>query len=205
MQPLLEDLARNRPGDAVRRKIHELQPNPVLRLLDRWRPSSEIRSWSDGLTGERITGKRLDSLRSRGWFILHAIQWASGADIDHLAIGPAGVFSINSKRHRGKSVWYGDAAITVNGAVQRHIAVSQSEARRVSRALSRRCGIDVPVRPVISVVHAAKLKVKNANPPVLVLDAEHLDRVLSGLRPELTSDQVAHIYTVARDARTWVR
>ncbi|MFC9131629.1 nuclease-related domain-containing protein [Streptomyces sp. NPDC057099] len=188
----------------MRRKIHELQPNPLLRLLDRWRPESEIRSWSDGLTGERITGKRLNSLRSRGWFTLHAIQWASGADIDHLAIGPAGVFSINSKRHRGKAVWYGDSAITVNGSVQRHIAVSQSEARRVSRALSRSCGIDVPVRPVISVVHAAKLTVKNANPPVLVLAVEHLDRVLSGLAPMFDADRVAHIYGAARDARTWV-
>ncbi|CAL9510848.1 nuclease-related domain-containing protein [Streptomyces sp. enrichment culture] len=204
VQPLLEDLARNRPGDAVRRKIEELQPNPLLRLLDRWRPASEVRSWSDGLTGERITGKRLNRLRSRGWFILHAIQWASGSDIDHLAIGPAGVFSINSKRHRGKTVWYGDTAITVNGAVQRHIAVSQSEARRVSRALSRRCAMDVPVRPVISVVHAAKLTIKNANPPVLVLAVEHLDQVLSGLSPTLGPEQVAHIYSAARDPRTWV-
>ncbi|MEV5882956.1 nuclease-related domain-containing protein [Streptomyces sp. NPDC052020] len=155
--------------------------------------------------GERVTGRRLDRLRGRGWYTLHAIQWTSGADIDHLAIGPAGVFSINSKRHRGKSVWYGDAAITVNGVAQRHIAVSQSEARRVSRALSRRCGLVVRVRPVISVVHAAKLKVKNTNPPVLVLDVEHLERVLSGLTPELSAGQVAHVYSVARDARTWGR
>jgi hypothetical protein len=197
-------LARNRPGDAVRRKIRELQPNPLLRVAGRWSPRSEIRSWSDGLIGERVTGKRLDRLRGRGWYTLHAIQWTNGTDVDHLAIGPAGVFSINSKRHRDKSVWYGDAAITVNGAVQRHIAVSQSEARRVSRVLTRRCGVEIPVRPVISVVHAAKLKVKNANPPVLVLEVEHLDRVLSGLSPVLTSDPVAHIYGVARDAGTWV-
>jgi hypothetical protein len=64
--------------------------------------------------------------------------------------------------------------------------------------------VELVVRPVISVVHAAKLRVKNANPPVLVLEAEHLDRVLSGLTPVLSSDQVAHIYGVARDARTWV-
>ncbi|QHA09643.1 NERD domain-containing protein [Streptomyces broussonetiae] len=203
MQPLPDDLARNRPGDAVRRKILELQPNPVLRLIDRWRPGADIRSWVDGLTGERLTGRTLDRLRGRGWFTLRAIQWASGADIDHLAIGPAGVFSINSKRHRGKTVWYGDAAITVNGSPTRHIAVSQSEARRIARILSARCGVDVPVRPVISVVHAAKLTVKAANPPVLVLAVEHLGRVLSGLSPMLTTDQVAHIYGVARDARTW--
>ncbi|MEU1041436.1 nuclease-related domain-containing protein [Streptomyces sp. NPDC005907] len=88
----------------MRRKILDLQPNPVLRLIHRWRPDSDIRSWTDGLTGERLTGRTLDRLRGRGWFTLHAIQWASGADIDHLTIGPAGVFSINSKCHRGKTV-----------------------------------------------------------------------------------------------------
>lgn len=65
--------------------------------------------------------------------------------------------------------------------------------------------MEIPVRPVISVVHAAKLKVKNANPPVLVLEVDRLDRVLSGLSPVLSSDQVARIYNAARDARTWVR
>ncbi|WP_308310952.1 nuclease-related domain-containing protein [Streptomyces sp. GbtcB6] len=203
MQPLLSDLAQNRPGDAVRRKIQELQPNPVLRLINRWVPGSEIRSWSAGLTGELITARKLDKLKRYGWFTLHAIQRPGGADIDHLAIGPAGVFAINSKRHRGKTVWYGDTALTINGSVTRHIAISQSEARRTSRALSRRFGVDVPVRPVISVVHAARLTVKSANPPVLVLEVEYLDRVLSGLSPRLAPEQVARIYEVARDARTW--
>lgn len=203
MQLPLDDLARNRPGDAVRRKIQELQPNPLLRLIDRWMPSSEIRTWADGLTGERATARRLGRLKGNGWFTLHAIQWPSGADIDHLAIGPAGVFSINSKRHRGKAVWYGDTAITVNGTTTRHIAISQSEARRVSRALSRRCGGQIPVRPVISVVDASKLTVKSANPPVLVLAVEHLDRALSGLTPTLTPEEVARIYGLAREVRTW--
>ncbi|MGW3451674.1 nuclease-related domain-containing protein, partial [Streptomyces sp. NPDC001076] len=141
MQQLLGDLARNRPGDAVRKKIQDLQPNPVLRLINRWIPGSEIRSWSDGLAGELATARKLTKLKRHGWFTLHAIQWPSGADIDHLTIGPAGVFAINSKRHRGKTVWYGDTAITVNGAVTRHIAISQSEAGHVSRVLSRRCGV----------------------------------------------------------------
>ncbi|MEU9338186.1 nuclease-related domain-containing protein [Streptomyces sp. NPDC048290] len=202
-QPLWDDLARNQPGDAVRRKIQELQPNPLLRLVTRWMPGSEIRSWSDGLVGERATGRRINRLRRRGWYVLHAVQWSTGADIDHLAIGPAGVFAINSKRHRGKTVWYGDTAITVNRAATRHIATSNSEARRIARALSRHCGADVPVRPVISVVDAAKLTVKNANPPVLVLGVEQVARVLSGLAPTLTAQQVERIYQVARNARTW--
>ncbi|MEU6817772.1 nuclease-related domain-containing protein [Streptomyces sp. NPDC046860] len=203
MQSLPDDLARNRPGDAVRRKIRELQPNPILRLIDRWRPGTDIYSWASGLKGEQRTARRLRRLRSHGWLTLHSVQWATGTDIDHLAIGPAGVFAINSKRHPGKTLWYGDRAVTVNGASTKHIAASQSEARKVCRTLSTPCGFEVPVRPVISVVDAAKLRVKGANPPVLVLEVEHLDRVLSGLTPTLTTDQVAHIYDVARQRRTW--
>jgi hypothetical protein len=203
MQPVQGDLARNRPGDAVRRKIRDLQPNAFRRLIDRWSRDSEIRSWADGLVGERVTGRNLARLKHHGWFTLHAVQWASGADIDHLVIGPAGVFTVNSKRHKGKVVWYGDYAITVNGASTRHIAVSQAEARRVSQTLSRRCGFTVPVRPVISVVHAAKVIVKSAAPPVLVLPARDLGRILSGLTPTLPLDQVARVYEVARDPGTW--
>ncbi|MEU8851250.1 nuclease-related domain-containing protein [Streptomyces sp. NPDC048564] len=197
------DFALNRPGDAVRRKIIELQPNTLMRLVGRWLPGTEIHSWCNGLVGERVTGRRLSRLKGRGWRILHAVQWDSGADIDHLAIGRAGVFAINSKRHKGKSVWYGDHAITINGTSTRHVVISQREARRVAQTLSRRCAFEVSVRPVISVVHAAKLKVKNAAPSVLVLPVEEVDRTLSGLSPLLTQDQVDRVYAVARDPRTW--
>ncbi|MFE0347327.1 nuclease-related domain-containing protein [Streptomyces griseoluteus] len=173
------------------------------RLIDRWRPGTEVYYWASGLKGEQRTARRLRRLRSHGWLTLHAVQWATGTDIDHLAIGPAGVFAVNSKRHPGKTLWYGDRAITVNGASTRHVAASQSEARKVSRTLSTPCGFEVLVRPVIFVVDAAKLTVKSANPPVLVLEVEHLDRVLSGLTPMLSADQVTHIYGVARQARTW--
>ncbi|MFC9157784.1 nuclease-related domain-containing protein [Streptomyces bauhiniae] len=101
---------------------------------------SDIYSWASGLKGEQRTARRFRRLRGHGWFTLHAVQWATGTDIDHLAIGPAGVFAINSKRHPGKTLWYGDRAVTVNGAPTRHIAASQSEARRVSRTLSTPCG-----------------------------------------------------------------
>ncbi|MFF3749518.1 nuclease-related domain-containing protein [Streptomyces sp. NPDC002018] len=198
-----DDLALNRPGDAVRRKLVELQPNPFKRAFGRRRASSELSSWASGLIGERVTGRRVNRLRRRGWYVLHAVQWPSGSDIDHLVIGPPGVFTINSKRHKGKSVWYGDNAITVNRTPTPHIAISQSEARRVARLLSRHCGFAVPVRPVIAVVHAAAIKVKNAAPPVLVVPAKEVDRALMGLSPTLGSAQVEAVYAIARNARNW--
>ncbi|MFI1500649.1 nuclease-related domain-containing protein [Streptomyces platensis] len=198
------DLARNRPGDAVLKRLVELEPNTVKRLFARWSRNRDVRSWASGLVGERFTGRRLARLGAQ-WKVLHAVQWASGSDIDHLAVGPAGVFAINSKRHKGKEIWYGDRAITVNRVPTRHIAISQGEAQRIARVLSRHCGFSVPVRPVIAVVHATKLTVKNAAPPVLVVEAVDLPRRLAGMSPVLSADQVARIYEVARDARTWTR
>lgn len=196
------DLALNRPGDAVRRKLAELEPNALKRSLGRW-VNPELRSWRDGLIGERVTGRQLNRLRRQGWHVLHAVQWPSGSDIDHLAIGPAGVFTVNSKRHKAKAVWYGDHGITVNRTPTRHIVISQHEARRTARILSRRCGFPVVVRPAIAVVHAAELTVKQAAPPVLVIAADEMARSLSGLSPLLSKDQVEQIYAVARQPRTW--
>ncbi|MFF7417397.1 nuclease-related domain-containing protein [Streptomyces smyrnaeus] len=199
----VSDLASNEPGAAVRRKLMELQPNRVKRTLARLYPGSEIRSWADGLKGERVTGRQLNRLRPRGWQVLHAIQWPSGSDIDHLVIGPAGVFTVNSKRHKGKTVWYGDRAITVNRAPTRHIAISQHEAQRTAKTLGRHCTLPVPVRPIICIVDAAKLSVKNAAPPVLVVEAAKIVSLLSGMSPVLPPEMVQHIYQVARRQATW--
>ncbi|WP_411144937.1 nuclease-related domain-containing protein [Streptomyces sp. x-80] len=199
------DLAANRPGDAVRRKLIELEPSAVKRLLSRWSKADstrELRSWRQGLVGERHTARRLRSL-GRGWYTLHAVQYPSGTDVDHLVIGPPGVFTVNSKHHKGKKVWYGDRAITVNGGKTRHIPASLSEARKASAALTRACGFTVKARPVLAVVGAAKLEVRQAAPPVLVLAADDLPSRLSGMSPVLAPDEVERIYAVARIGRTW--
>ncbi|MFF6893079.1 nuclease-related domain-containing protein [Streptomyces microflavus] len=198
-----DDLVGNRPGDAIRRKLAELEPNRVKRPFARWSPDREIRNWALGLIGERTTGRRLNTLRRQGWRVLHSVQWPSKSDIDHLAIGPSGVFTINSKFRKGKAVWYGDHAITVNRSPTRYIVVSEHEAQRTSRALSDRCGFFVPVRPVIAIVGAAKISVKNATPPVLVVDGAKAHTLLSGLAPVLPPERVEQIFSVARRPETW--
>ena len=43
----------------------------------------------------------LDGLRERGWFALHDVQLGRG-NIDHVLVGPAGIFTIETKSHRGR-------------------------------------------------------------------------------------------------------
>ncbi|MCE0446144.1 NERD domain-containing protein [Streptomyces tricolor] len=44
-------------------------------------------------------GRELERLASYGWHVLHGVPKSNGGDIDHLLIGPGGVFSLNTKTH----------------------------------------------------------------------------------------------------------
>jgi hypothetical protein len=69
----------------------------------RFQPSSDAVAWRRGAAGERRTARLLDPLERHGWAILHDLAVpGSPANVDHLAIGPGGVFVIDSKQYRGR-------------------------------------------------------------------------------------------------------
>jgi hypothetical protein len=69
----------------------------------RFRPSPEAVAWRRGAAGERRTARLLDPLERHGWVVLHDLAVpGSRANIDHLVIGPGGVFVIDSKQYRGR-------------------------------------------------------------------------------------------------------
>ncbi|MER8188120.1 nuclease-related domain-containing protein [Kitasatospora sp. NPDC094015] len=199
------DLAANRPGDALRRHLRTVEPNALKRLLAHRLPAgmTAARPWAVGLRGEVVTGRRLDRLARQGWRVLHSIELPGGIDIDHLVIGPSGVFTINTKHHRGAALWQGDRAITVNRAPTRYVPISESEAAKAAHRLSAHCGFPVTVRPVVAVVGADSIVVSNALPTVLLVDADQLSRTLSDLSPTLPAARVEQIYSIARRPTTW--
>jgi hypothetical protein len=68
----------------------------------RFRVSEDARNWQRGARGERRTARQLDRLTRHGWVVLHDLAVpGSGANADHLIIGPAGVFLVDSKNWRG--------------------------------------------------------------------------------------------------------
>jgi len=69
----------------------------------RFRPSPEARAWRRGAAGERRTARVLVPLERQGWAVLHDLAVPdSGANLDHLVIGPGGVFVVDSKQYRGR-------------------------------------------------------------------------------------------------------
>jgi hypothetical protein len=76
----------------------------------------ELYAWRQGAEGERRTGAVLACLQAQGWVVLHDLHWPGRpfANIDHIAVGPAGVFVIDSKNWTG-SVLVRDGVLRQNG------------------------------------------------------------------------------------------
>jgi hypothetical protein len=69
----------------------------------RFRPSPDAVAWRRGAAGERRTARLLAPLERHGWAVLHDLAVpGSRANLDHLLIGPGGVFVIDSKQYRGR-------------------------------------------------------------------------------------------------------
>jgi len=148
--------------------------------------SRETKSWYRGALGELEVARVLAGLGPE-YTVLHAVPVGAGtSDIDHIVIGPTGVFTVNTKNHSGKKVWVAGRTLMVSGARQPHIRNSVFEAKRAAKLLSQATGQPVAVTPLIVVVDPAELNVKEKPDGVEVLSSRGLLRWFSR-RPRLLS------------------
>jgi Nuclease-related domain len=63
----------------------------------------DYESWSQGAEGEEVVGKALEGLAADGWHVIHDVSFGRG-NIDHIVVGPGGIFTIETKSRGGK-VW----------------------------------------------------------------------------------------------------
>lgn len=199
-----DDLAANRPGQSLRDLLQKSGPGLIERVVSQLlRRPTEWDSWRKGLAGEKRVGAELNRLTRHGWRILHSIPLANHVDVDHLLIGPGGVFSINTKHHHNKAVWVGDDAVKVNhGKPAPYVRKSRAEAKRVVRVLERYCGFPVPVEPVLVFVGVTDLKVVATQLGVRVYQERQV-AALAPLSGTLTAEQVEQVYSVARHRQAW--
>ena len=108
-----------------------------------------VAAWEAGATGERATGGVLAGLDPAVWSVFHDVRWPGRlrANIDHVAIGPAGVFVIDSKNWSGH-VTVKNGVLRQNGYSREKEVVGGAEAASAVLELVP----DVPVQPVICLV-----------------------------------------------------
>lgn len=175
----------------------------VARLFGRSPLSADSMSWYLGALGELEVARVLDQLGPE-WSVIHAIPIGSaGSDIDHLAIGPAGVFTINSKFHEGTSVWVGSRRLLVNGHPIDHLRNARFEASRVAKLLSRAHGRPVEVTPVVAIVGAKRITVKERPADVIVVASNRLVRHLTSSPAALRPEEAEQLRRLANDPATW--
>jgi hypothetical protein len=130
---------------------------------------------------------------------------AAGTDIDHVVVGRAGVFTINTKAHANKRVWAAGHALRINGFRQDYIRNSQHEAARAARLLTAAVGRPITVTPLIVMVGISELNYGLHKPEVDVVTSRGIVRNLRRRRPVLTPDEVTEIADVASRRGTWHR
>jgi hypothetical protein len=168
----------------------------------------EARGWYDGVLGERQTALEL-SLLGPEWTVLHSVPINErGTDLDHIAIGPSGVYVINSKRHPGKTVTAGGAGMRLDGNGVRYIPSAAGQTRQAAERLSAACGFAVPVTGILSFVDVRSISIRaplhdQGTPVVAVRESEIATR-LNGRRA-LSDDQIASVVDAATRAGTWSR
>ena len=160
-------------------------------------------AWYRGAQGEIEVGKILSRLPPE-WRVFHALPIGkAGADIDHLVIGPGGIFTINTKHHRGKKIWIAERSIMVDGHKQSYLRNSKFEATRVTKMLQERMPQLPSAQAVIALVGHGQITIKKKPDTVTVLDAVSLRRWLLKQPGSLVEADLVELAAIVDAPATW--
>jgi len=206
----IQALSSRSAGYAVAEKCLEVQAeaekrDPSLRTTKGVKLADDAWSWFTGAMGEIAVGKMLAELGPE-WFVRHAVPIGAGTkDVDHLVIGPAGVFAINTKHHADASVWIGDRVLRVNHGNTWHLRDALRDRDDVTQRLTAKAGFAVQATPVLAIYRPASII--DARPsdarPVSVIDAQKLVGWLRGRPRRLSPTEVSLLQIAAEEPETW--
>jgi hypothetical protein len=176
---------------------------PLTDLLGPLAPieSAPAAKWRRGAEGERRTAQLLAPLRHLGWTVLHDRRIpGSAANVDHLVVGPTGVWVVDSKVWRGRvrvlgdgRLWYGRRCLDDD------LRVLRWAASEIGRALGGRGGTGkpLPVHPVLC-IHGARLpRAQLLFDGVNLARPEALLELLTSASPCLAADDIGRLAATA--------
>ena len=155
-------------------------------------------SWRIGAEGERKTASYLAGLEEAGFVVRHDRRVPGyGGNVDHIAIGPTGVWVIETKSYRGRVEVHGDR-LEVNGqARDRIVDQVYKEAVAVQIALGDRLtSLGVTVVPVLCFHRAKRAWTEKSVRGVRILDGRGLVKAVRAGERRL-NDQ--HVQSLAAD------
>jgi hypothetical protein len=154
-----------------------------------------------GRDGERIVGQELEKLRAHGYRVYHDFL-ADKFNIDHIIIGPTGVFTINTKavskpKNLDTKIEYDGDVITVPGTRFDRDPIAQAKAERdhIRKWIRENANRDASVRPAVVFVgwYIAK---QPEGAEVWVLNVTGLLSFIQNEHSELSQDDIVHISSI---------
>ena len=154
-----------------------------------------VRELVDGDLGEQFTSDEVRKLRRRGWKVVDRVEFAYD-DVDHVVVGPGGVFAIETKWTNWP--WSVDAGRFTNPWASRAVRQASRNRHRIYHLLRGNFGLTLDVTPLLVVWGEGR---PNLDEPVaidgvVVLDGHLLRSYLTGLPERLDPTSVG----AARDA-----
>ncbi len=175
--------------------------SPVARLLGVSPLTVTARRHYRDALAELEVGDTLATLGPR-WDVLHDVP--VGPDgLDHLVIGPTGVYVVQTVMARGLDVVVTADSVSVGGAASELASVVRDDARDVEEALGLASALQLTVKPVLVIVGPRRLTI--ATPPyeVAVVKSAILGSTIVNAAKALSGAEVAGLSDVAELASTW--
>ena len=164
---------------------------------------ADSKSWYLGAKGEIVVGSILATLPP-DWTVLHAVPSGStNTEIDHLVVGPGGIFTITTKHHPRHDIRVGRDTLQIDGGAVPYLRTAESAAERVTNLVRERMPLVAPVQPVIVFVDPRLLTVEQRPEQVKVLNAEDLRAWLVRLHPVLSAGEVQEVADILDSPHVW--
>jgi hypothetical protein len=144
-----------------------------------------------GADGESATALALDALQSHGWKTFHDVRWPGRqrANIDHIAVGPGGVFVIDSKNWSGDVRVEGDVLYQGTWRREREVAAAADAALAVTQVLQ-----GLPATPVICFVRPEPIEGWARD--VMICSTQNLAAMLATRPPILGPESITRVATI---------
>ncbi|TDD74112.1 nuclease-related domain-containing protein [Actinomadura rubrisoli] len=132
----------------------------IVDTVRRSRRNSTVSAWQKTSAAERRTEKQLRSLQRNGFLVLHARavprdeDGVSDGQIDHLVIGPSGVYAIDSEKWDKRLPVRTQSHLKLfHGPFNRKDRLDEArwEAEQASRIIGEQVGFEVPVQPSVAI------------------------------------------------------
>jgi hypothetical protein len=154
-----------------------------------WGQSQHITAYGKGAQGERLTGRVLDELP--GYFVLHDRKIpGSRANIDHIAIGPGGVFVVETKNYEGEVTVRGDDLLVAGRKCTDKVEQTWREAVNVQTVLAEHMArLAIDVVPILC-VHGSQVPWETVQ-GVRLVGPRGLKKLIMKAKPVLTENDVS--------------